>query len=347
MRIDQITPLLKYGDAISHTVLYLQERLKNTGVVSNIYTPAGKREIGGRSLDFHEFQEPGDQIIYHMFMDSRAAQFVAGLKARQKIMVYHGIVPPEYFSDYPSRTHQLRGREELKFLKNYMDLVITNYKYHERELHELGFERTLVLPPLVNLGDYDREPDPHLLKLYRDDHVNLLFAGRISPNNKQEDIISVFNYYHKRVNQKSRLFLVGEYRGNPGYYRKLLALVNELQIKNVFITGRVSFVQLLAYYQVSHVFLSMSEYEGTCTSLIEAMYLKVPVIAYHFGVAAEVLGEAGRLIRDKDIRETARLVDRLATGGQARERVLERQSARVAGFHPDQVFPKYQEVLNL
>jgi glycosyltransferase involved in cell wall biosynthesis len=91
----------------------------------------------------------------------------------------------------------------------------------------------------------------------------------------------------------------------------------------------------------------MSEYEGTCTSLIEAMYLKVPVIAYHFGVAAEVLGEAGRLIRDKDIRETARLVDRLATGGQARERVLERQSARVAGFHPDQVFPKYQEVLNL
>ncbi len=346
MRIDQITPLLKYGHKVSNTVLNLQKTVLNMGMASAIYAGAKEEALQVRALDLASWDDQSSVIIYHMFRGSNAAQIVMESKARQKLMYYHHIIPPDHFTDYQTKMYHQKGREQLKFLKDYIDLVITNFKYNERDLNELGYERVMVLPPLINLAEYNREPNAHLLKMYRDDHVNILFVGRISPTNRQEDIINVFNYYHKRINPKSRLFLVGDYWGQIGYFRQLLALIDELQVRNVFITGRVSFTQLLAYYQVAHVFLSMSEYNGSCTSLIEAMHFQVPVIAYDCGAVAEALGEAGQLIYDKDIRETARLVNLLVTDKQKRKEILSRQAQRVADYHPDRVFSAYKEALN-
>ena len=44
---------------------------------------------------------------------------------------------------------------------------------------------------------------------YKDGSVNILFTGRISPHKKIEDIIKIFAYYHKNINAKSRLILIG------------------------------------------------------------------------------------------------------------------------------------------
>ena len=141
------------------------------------------------------------------------------------------------------------------------------------------------------------------------------------------------------------MFLVGSFSAHAGYCQNLLALIKELEIKNVFLTGRTSFKKLLAYYRLSRVFLCMSEYEGFSIPLIEAMYLKVPVIAFERAAVPEILGEAGCLINDKDVRETARLLDRIVNDRAKRKDIISRQQERVTAFLPEKVFPLYRKAI--
>ena len=332
MQIDQITPATWYDNDISNVILVLQKIMKDLGCESDIFTEAMQAE-------------ERENIIYHMFMGSRAAKTLALLESKRKVLFYHGIMPPEYFENHPLQISLLGGREEIKTLKNSFAFAFTTTKYLEEELHQMGYEQTMVLPLPLDLKEYDQEPDLQLMKAYEDDYTNLLFVGQITPNKKLEDTISVFNYYHKKLNPKSRLFLVGSFSSHAGYCQKLLALIKELQVKNVFLTGRVSIKKLLAYYRLSRVFLSMSEYEGFSTPLIEAMYLKVPIIAFDRAAVPEILGGAGCLINDKDVRETARLLDWIVNDRAKREEIINRQSERVTDFLPEKVFPLYNKAI--
>lgn len=332
MRIDQIIPSVRYGYNISDMVLVLQKIINDLGFKSDILTEAMQAERR-------------ENIIYHMFMGSKASKTLADLKPKRKILFYHGIMPPEYFENHEVQTDLLRGREELKTLSHHFAFAITTTNYLEKELHEAGYGQTTVLPLPLDLEEYDRKPDVQLLEKYEDDYTNILFVGQITPNEKLEDTISIFNYYHKKLNPKSRLFLVGSFSAHPGYCQKLLALIKELDIESVFLTGRVSLSRLLAYYRLSKVFLCMSQYEGFSTPLIEAMYLKVPIIALDRAAVPEVLGGAGCLINDMDVRETARLLDRMVNDRTKLEEIISRQSERVSDFQPEKVFPMYRTAI--
>ena len=56
-------------------------------------------------------------------------------------------------------------------------------------------------------------------------------------------------------------------------------------------TGKVSFAALKAYYLLAHVFLVMSEHEGFCIPLVEAMSQRVPIVAYAAAAVPETLGD--------------------------------------------------------
>lgn len=331
MQIDQIIPEMRYGYDISDIVLTMQKLLKDIGFKSDILTEAvqgGKRE----------------NIFYHMFTGSKASKTLAGLKANRKFLFYHGIAPPEYFKNHEVQADLIRGRKDLKTMQNQFTFAFTTTSYLEKELHDAGYKRTAVLPLPLDLNEYDRQPHKRLLNKYQDDYTNILFTGQITPDKKLENTISIFNYYHKKYNPKSRLFLVGSFAAHPGYCQKLLALIKELDIKNVFLTGRVSFRQLLAYYRLSQVFLNMSEYEGFSIPLVESMYLKVPIIALNRAAVPEVLGGAGCLINDVDFRETARQLNRIVNDRAMREVIIRRQSERVTDFLPAKVLPSFRIV---
>lgn len=345
MRIDQVIPAMRYGDEVSNAVLVLQKIIRSLGFESDIFTEVKQGKTGVKVSDLSSLNPKNDNIIYHMVMGSRAAKAIVDLRSKRKVLFYHGITPPEYFENHPLQINLLKGRQELPILKNQFTSAFTTTRYLEQELRKTGYKETTVLPLPVDLKEYDQEPDLQLMQSYEDDYTNLLYVGQITPNKKLEDTISVFNYYHKKINPKSRLFVIGSFSSHAGYCQKLLALIKELDIKNVFLTGRVSFKEILAYYHLSKVFLCMSEYEGFFTPWVEAMYLKVPVIALERAVVQEVLGGAGYLINKKDIRETARLLERMVNDRALREKVIRRQSERVTAFLPEKVFPLYRKAL--
>lgn len=332
MRIDQIIPAMGYGHDISGMVLALQKIISDIGFKSEIFTEATQAERR-------------ENIIYHMFTGSKAYKTLTDLKPRRKFLFYHGITPPAYFENHETQTDLLRGPKELKTLKNHFTFAFTTTNYLEQELCAAGYKHTVVLPLPIDLREYHQEPDMQLLERYKGDYTNILMVGQITPDKKLENTISIFNYYQKKLNPKSRLFLVGTFSAHAGYCQKLLAFIKELDIKNVFMTGRVSFRQLLAYYRLSRVLLHMSECDGFSIPLVEAMYLKVPIIALDRAAVPEVLGGAGYLVNEPDMRETARLLDRIVNDRVKRDEIISRQSKRVTAFLPEKVFPMYRVVL--
>ena len=68
----------------------------------------------------------------------------------------------------------------------------------------------------------------------------------------------------------------------------------------VVFTGGVSDEQLKAYYLVADTFVTVSEHEGFCVPLVEAMSMKLPITAYAFTAIPETLGDAGIVWTERD-----------------------------------------------
>lgn len=175
--------------------------------------------------------------------------------------------------------------------------------------------------------------------------TNILFTGRIVPNKKQEDIIKSFYYYQKYYNAESRLFLVGSYRGMDDYYNRLKKYAEELGVKNVVFTGHIKFNSILAYYHLADVFLCMSEHEGFCIPLVEAMHFQIPIVACDHAAVGETLGTGGILLPSSDCLLAAGAIDRVVCDGGLRNKIIENQKKEMKRFLTKTVGDKFIELL--
>ena len=162
-------------------------------------------------------------------------------------------------------------------------------------------------------------------RLYDDARTNILFVGRIIPNKKIEDLVRVFAAYQRWLDPRSRLLLVGDHRGFERYFDRLQELVSELRLDEVVFTGQVDDDELYAYYRVADLFLCLSEHEGFCVPLQEAMHFGVPVVAFDAGAVRETLHGGGVLLREKRPDEIAELLGRLRRDDGLRRAVLATQ----------------------
>jgi len=126
-------------------------------------------------------------------------------------------------------------------------------------------------------------------RLYDDGRTNVLFVGRIIPNKRVDDVIRSFAVFQKWLQPRSRLLLVGDHRGFERYFDRLQELVRELRVDEVVFTGHVDDDELYACYRAADVFLCLSEHEGFCVPLQEAMHFGLPVVAYDAGAVRETL----------------------------------------------------------
>ena len=93
--------------------------------------------------------------------------------------------------------------------------------------------------------------------------------------------------------------MVGNYN-EGGYYETLTKLIRKNKIKDVEFTGHISFAAVLAYYKTANLFVCMSEHEGFCVPLVEAMYFGVPIIAFRSAAVPQTLGDAGWVVDRKE-----------------------------------------------
>lgn len=131
--------------------------------------------------------------------------------------------------------------------------------------------------------------------------------------------------------------MIGSYDGTEKYYEQLKELVNRLNLENVYIIGQVHFKELLAYYKLSNVFISMSEHEGFCVPLLESMYFKIPIVAYNSTAIPYTLNGAGVLVNEKRYEEIAELAYMMVKDEKIRTKIIEKQNLQVKQFEKSRV----------
>jgi glycosyltransferase involved in cell wall biosynthesis len=258
-------------------------------------------------------------------------------------LIYHNVTPPRFAGalggDAASAAYV--AREELRDFLAVPRAIAADSDYNADDLREMGADSVRVMPLAIDFDQFDQRPARHVLAALRggdgEDCVNFLTVGRLAPHKKLEDAIKVFYYFHNYVNPRSRLHIVGDGTVATGYVRQLLDLVEDLAIPNVYFTGKVRFRELLAYYKAADVYLCMSEHEGFCVPIVEAMHMGVPVIAYKQPAVAETLGSAGVLVRRKRADVIAEMANILLNEKQFQVKVVEKQRERAADFHIDRL----------
>ncbi len=345
-RIHQFHPSISYGDAITDEMLSIQRIIRGWGLRSEIYAlhidPKMRQQTRHYRKMARDFSDK-DVLLMHYSIGSEVFDNIEELPGR-KVLMYHNITPPEFFSDFNVRYYASTdwGRRELKNLVGKVELALADSAFSCHELDETGFEKTGVLPIILDFSRYDAAvPDRRLMSAYEDGKTNVIFVGRVSPNKKQEDIIKAFHVYQRFINPESRLILVGSHKGLESYRGALLQLIDRLGVKDVILTGHVTFEELVAYYRLANVFLVLSEHEGFCVPLLEAMHFDVPIIAYNATAVPDTLGDAGVLVNKKDYLMIAEAINLLVKKEDFRAGIISGQRRRLNDFASE----KLEEVL--
>lgn len=352
MKVVQLLPSLVYGDAIGNDVMCMDGVLRREGYETRIfadYLGAGiDKGLASPARDLGEI-EKGDLVLYHLSTGSRLNELVPHLPCK-KIFVYHNITPAHFFAGCNPDMEQKaqRGLYEIKRLRNAADMVLAVSRYNKEHLRGMGYTCPIeVMPVLIPWEDYERPADQGVLEKYGDGCYNILFTGRVAPNKKHEDLIAAFCCFHRNYLPQSRLILVGNEAGMESYGRELRRYASALGLgsQEVVFPGHVSFREMLGFYRVADVFLSLSEHEGFCVPLAEAMHFSVPIVAYDGGAVAETLGGSGILIDNKEPAYVARVLWELREHSELREKIVDGQDRRRRDFEKDRIAGQFLEYI--
>jgi glycosyltransferase involved in cell wall biosynthesis len=332
--VHQLLAALSYGDAIGNEALAIQAHLRRAGYASDIFAEKVHPRMARHARPLWEYASvsAADTVcIYHFSIGSAASRMIYAAPDRL-VSIYHNITPAQWFVGFHPTLARLchHGRRELRAFAARTELALGDSELNRRELEEAGYARTGVLPIVLDLASYHGRASRVVERLYRDGRTNILFVGRIIPNKKIEDLIRVFAVYQRWVDPRSRLLLVGDDRGHERYSRRLHEMVRDLRLEEVVFTGQVDHDELIAYYSLADVFLCLSEHEGYCVPLVEAMELGVPVVAYDAGAVAETLRGGGVLLWQKRPEVVAELLHALVTDAALRRAVLATQERAMA-----------------
>lgn len=336
--IHQLVAGFSRGDAISNEAVVMRSLFRQWGYEADIFCEQKRilPELRGEARDLSGVAArlgDDDLVLLHLSIGSPANDLLPSLRGR-KVILYHNITPPGYFRlIQPDTARQLaKGREQARALAGAAMVNLADSRFNAGELMQWGYINPQVFPLMLDFDRLTGAEDRARLKQYRDGKRNVLFVGRCAPNKKIEDVITLFAFFQKAVEPDSRLILAGSYAGTERYQRLLLSMVRDLKLENVEFTGSIPQAELNACYRAADVFVCLSEHEGFCIPLVEALVQGVPVLAYAAAAVPETLGGAGILFADKRYEEMAEMMGCLIRDAKLRQAVLARQAERLREF---------------
>ena len=337
MVINQWVPAAHRGDAIGDSARSVRDLLRHMGHESELYALTIDDELKHDVRPFGDRAATrGDLTIFHYALPSPMTAAFASLDSG-RILQYHNVTPASFFAPYDPSLFRLAslGRQELATLAGQVELALGDSEYNRHELESLGFAPTGVFPIAVDTARVTRrDRRPALEEILDDGLVNFLFVGRIAPNKKIEDHIRLAEHYKRYVDAYYRFIFVGRCDVVPRYYSMVRALMIEYGLLNdrfVF-TGPVPDEELAVYYRHAAVYVSLSEHEGFCAPLVEAMATDVPILAYSAAAVPDTLGGAGVQFAPKDLELASELLGALAFDDDLRAGVIAGQRRRLAAF---------------
>lgn len=349
MNIIQLVPALHHGDAIGNNALVIRDHFLRAGMQSDIVYLQVDPGIAslGRTIDAFPALNTDDSVtILHYALPSILNETFRNARGA-KILAYHNITPPDFLRGYPHLQHlAVAGRNELRKLSDVPHVSVADSEYNRLELVDFGFQKTREIPIFLNSEIYKTAPNPVIKQMYRDDFVNLVYVGRVTPNKCQNDLIQFYGFYKRFVRSRSRLFIVGKWDGFESYFRQLTTMAARLHLGDIHFTGRVTDSELMTYYSMADVFVSMSEHEGFGVPLVESMIFDIPVLAYNAAAVPFTMGGSGVLFHNKSrFLELAELLEEIVTQNHLRDQIITRQRTRLEDFSETRIGAQWTDLI--
>jgi glycosyltransferase involved in cell wall biosynthesis len=275
-----------------------------------------------------------DWLLYQCSIGSPVADTFRTHPAR-KMLDYHNITPAELVERWipPLAAEARLGRRQLHELAPVVEAAFADSPFNAAELDEVGFRRTSVAPILVEAGNLAAAPDPEVLsRLTAEATTRWLFVGQVAPHKAQHDIVRAFAAYRELYDGDAQLAIVGREMGHA-YRDAVVRFASVIELEDaVEVTGSVPTEVLAAYYESADVFVCLSEHEGFCAPLIEAMARGVPVVAYAAAAVPGTVGSAGVLLPSKEPELVAAAVHELLSDDIARAGLVRAGRAQAQHF---------------
>lgn len=342
--VHQFVPSFAPRDAIGTHVRAVRRVLHDMGVESDIYVGEARQAARGEVRDYRSFAgaRPGRRtwLMYQLSTGSKMADWLLH-RPEPKLVDYHNITPPQFF--FPWEGHVSgeldKGRQQIPLLADATDLALNDSAYNEAELIEMGYRKTVVAPIFVDYASFEQGVDASLLDrlMASKRGAHWLFVGRIAPNKCQHEIVKAFAAYRRLYDGSARLTLVGG-SSSHAYQTAIERYVDALGLGDaVTLTGSIGQPQLSAYFHAADVLVCLSEHEGFCVPLLEAMHNRLPIVAYAAAAVPETLAGGGLLVEDKSPVAVAAVVDRVVRDERLRDALVDAGQARLADFSTERV----------
>jgi len=283
-------------DAITNHALAARDVIRKMGYRSEIFADNQHISIAVASEVFGHEQwravtDPCDAAILHYSIDSPAFETAIDA-ARTAGIYYHNVTPPNLlWRDAPGIALQCEaGLVGLASMSRRTQTAAAVSAFNAQEMERAGFRDPAVVGIL-------RSRLPRRQRHRTDnDRVRLVFVGRGIPNKRQDALVAAVAAL-REDGIDAELRLVGGWGACRPFLERCKRLVRDLDLRDsVVFTGAIDDGALAQEYADADVFVCLSEHEGFCVPLIEAMAADLPIVALRAGAVPETLGHAGLLI---------------------------------------------------
>ncbi len=353
MRIGIALPTLTDGDAVGHDVLGMARVIRRRGYDVDFFAwnARVKEPVRGLNEIPKLMRSPDDVFIYHHSIGCEpVVKAMEKLPCRRMAVKYHNVTPPKYFAKKNPKIAEgcQEGLDQIPRLARLNAHLWADSAFNAADFTAVAPDKPVaVLPPFHQSDDlFQTDPDYRAVAGLDDWSTNILLVGRLVPNKNVPLAIEAFANYRERFDPRARLLVVG---GMPvaEHAGAIYDLVRETgQSGHVVITGAITVAQLKAMYLTADVLLVTSEHEGFCVPLIEAMGLRVPVVAVPNAAVPFTAGDCARFA-DGTPEAIADTIDAVLTDPEARESQLARGWTRYAeNFATAAIEAKFEALLD-
>jgi L-malate glycosyltransferase len=333
--VHQVLPSLHVADASGAHTLHARDALRAAGYASELFVEHADPELRHHAHDIAQLDgfvvRGRTALVYQLAVGSALVEVL--LRRREPLIVnYHNLTPASFFWQWaPDWLGAVEsGRQQLHLLAPRVLHAIAVSAFNERDLGAAGYRSTSVVPPFVDVGAF--APGAGGARPGTKEGARWLFVGKLLPHKAAHDVVKALAAYRRGFDPSATLTLVGGHPV-PAYAAAVRDLAAALDMGDaVELAGSVSQAELAARYAAADVFVCLSDHEGFCFPLLEAMHHGVPVVAFDAGAVADTAGTAAVILADKAPAVVATAVRRVVADAGLRATVVEAGRARIGTF---------------